>query len=322
MQMMHAVVVDHPGAPDVLSYREVPRPALKPGWSLVRVHGFGINHSEVFTRQGLSPSVEFPRILGIEVVGEVAATTAPDQFTTGQTVISIMGEMGRAFDGSYAEYVLLPNEQLYPITTDLSWAELAALPETGYTAYGALRGLRLQPQDRVLIRGGSSGVGMMAAKLAHALQPGIRVTSTTRHADKAATLQEQGADQVLTGELTHLPAAATFDKILDLIGPKTAKDSLQHLTPGGIVSSTGELGGQWAFDAFEPIGDIPNNRYLTSFSSGEVEPQLLQELVDLVTEKHVDIHPTKVFTLREVAQAHAEIESRQGWGKYVVVIEA
>ncbi|MCF7523585.1 hypothetical protein L3X07_11070 [Levilactobacillus brevis] len=60
MQMMHAVVVDHPGEPDVLTYREVPRPALKPGWSLVRVHGFGINHSEVFTRQGLSPSVEFP----------------------------------------------------------------------------------------------------------------------------------------------------------------------------------------------------------------------------------------------------------------------
>ncbi|MCF7523587.1 hypothetical protein L3X07_11080 [Levilactobacillus brevis] len=85
----------------------------------------------------------------------------------------------------------------------------------------------------------------------------------------------------MTGELTHLPAAQTFDKILDLIGPKTAKDSLQHLTPGGIVSSTGELGGQWAFDAFEPIGNIPNNRYLTSFSSGEV------------------------------AQAHAEIESRR-----------
>ncbi|MCF7523586.1 hypothetical protein L3X07_11075 [Levilactobacillus brevis] len=102
-----------------------------------------------------------------------------------------MGEMGRAFDGGYAEYVLLPNERLYPITTDLSWAELAALPETGYTAYGH-SWVTIAPTRSPVDSWGSSGVGMMVAKLAHALQPGIRVTSTTRHADKAATLQEQG----------------------------------------------------------------------------------------------------------------------------------
>lgn len=96
---MKAIVVTHAGGPEVLEYKEVPTPKVKPGWTLVKVKGFGINHSEIFTRQGYSPSVHFPRILGIEAVGEVAETSAPDQFKVGQRVISIMGEMGRAFDG-------------------------------------------------------------------------------------------------------------------------------------------------------------------------------------------------------------------------------
>lgn len=70
----------------------------------------GRNHSEVFTRQGLSPSVCFPRILGIECAGEVAAATDAERLPVGRRVVSIMGEMGRDFDGSYAEYILLPNE--------------------------------------------------------------------------------------------------------------------------------------------------------------------------------------------------------------------
>jgi NADPH:quinone reductase and related Zn-dependent oxidoreductases len=72
-----------------------------------------LNHSEVFTRQGLSPTVKFPKILGIECVREIIETSAPEQFSVGQRIVSIMGEMGRAFDGSYAEYVLLSNTQIY-----------------------------------------------------------------------------------------------------------------------------------------------------------------------------------------------------------------
>lgn len=111
---MKAIVVRHPGGPEVLEYTDVPTPTVKPGWSLIKVKGFGINHSEIFTRQGQSPDVQFPRILGIEVVGEVAEST-DDNLQVGQKVISIMGEMGRAFDGGYAEYVLLPNHQIYPV---------------------------------------------------------------------------------------------------------------------------------------------------------------------------------------------------------------
>lgn len=155
---MKTIVVTHPGGPEVLEYRDVPTPEVKPGWSLVTIKGFGINHSEVFTRQGLSPSVKFPRILGIECVGVIEQTTDDDRLPVGQKVISIMGEMGRAFDGSYAEKVLLPNQQIYPVHTDLDWATLATLPETYYTAYGSMLNLQVKASDRILVRGGSSGV--------------------------------------------------------------------------------------------------------------------------------------------------------------------
>lgn len=116
---MKAVVVNELGGPEKLVYTTVPTPTVRPGWSLVKVKGFGINHSEIFTRKGLSPTVKFPRILGIECVGVIAESTDPAHLPVGQRVVSIMGEMGRAFDGSYAEYVLVPNDQVYSVTTDL-----------------------------------------------------------------------------------------------------------------------------------------------------------------------------------------------------------
>ena len=115
---MKAVKIYQAGGPEQLIYQDVPTPDIKEGWSLVKIKGFGINHSEIFTREGKSPSVQFPRILGIECVDEVAKSSTP-ALAVGQKVVSIMGEMGRAFDGSYAEYVLLPNEQIYPVHTDI-----------------------------------------------------------------------------------------------------------------------------------------------------------------------------------------------------------
>ena len=132
---MKAVVIYEAGGPEKLIYTEVSTPKVKEGWSLVKVKGFGINHSEIFTRQGLSPSVKFPRILGIECVGLIEESTDAQRLPVGAKVISIMGEMGRAFDGGYAEYALLPDEQIYPVETNLSWEELAVVPETYYTAY-------------------------------------------------------------------------------------------------------------------------------------------------------------------------------------------
>lgn len=320
---MHAIVVSHPGGPEVLDYTEVPTPQVKPGWTLVKVHGFGINHSEIFTRDGLSPSVHFPRILGIEAVGTIAATSAPDRFTVGQTVVSIMGEMGRDFDGGYAEYVLLPNDQVYPVHTQLSWADLAAVPETFFTAYGIVKSLQVTDHDRVLIRAVTSGVGLAATKLIRAMHPTATLVGTTRSAKKTAALTTLGLDRVIVSpDPLNLPAdTGTYDKIIDLIGGDAVRDSLQRLNEFGIVNSTGELGGKWTVEHLDPITDIPNNRYLTGTYSGDVAPQDLQDLINVVEKYRVDVHPTKIFDLPHTADAHRYLQSGQSLGKVVVLID-
>ena len=104
---MQAYVISEPGGPEKLELREIPRPPPRDGWVLIRNRAFGLNRSEWFTRRGESPSVKFPRVLGIECAGEVVAAPGSN-LSAGQRVVAMMGGMGRQFDGSYAEYVLVP----------------------------------------------------------------------------------------------------------------------------------------------------------------------------------------------------------------------
>ncbi|WP_261809371.1 zinc-binding dehydrogenase [Levilactobacillus humaensis] len=315
---MKAIVVSHPGGPEVLTYTDVPKPSVKPGWTLMAVKARGVNHSEVFTRDGESPSVKFPRILGIEAVGEVVTTTDTKRLPVGQTVVTFMGEMGRAYDGSYAEFALIPNEQLFPIATALSWQDLAAVPETYYTAYGALEGLRLHDGETLLVRGGTSGVGVAAARLAHAMAD-VTVTASTRNLAKRDQLLAAGFDDVVLDRDEQLPQGTRYDKILELIGALTVPESLQHLNPGGIVSATGELGGQWGLNDFEPVSKIPSNTYLTAFYSGDIDEQRLRTMFELIDSHHLDVRPAKVFPLQEMRAAHEYLGSQHSFGKVVVV---
>lgn len=316
---MKAVIIEKAGGPEQLIYKDVPRPKVKPGWSLVKVMGFGVNHSEIFTRKGLSPSVKFPRILGIECVGIIEETTDPKRLPQGQKVISIMGEMGRAFDGSYAEYVLLPNEQIYPVHTSLNWSDLAAVPETYYTAYGSLLNLQLNKKDIVLVRGASSGVGIAFLKLAKALYPGIVVAGSSRHVAKEQQLLDAGFDYVVLEKDGQLATDQMFTKIFELVGPATIKDSIQHLQERGIVCSSGQLGNQWYLENFDPITDLAPNSYLTSFYSGNVDEKKLNQLLELIVEKEIDVTPSKIFHLDQLPQAHEYLESTNGLGKVVIL---
>ncbi|MBR3318259.1 MAG: zinc-binding dehydrogenase [Atopobiaceae bacterium] len=318
-RMMNAVVVREPGGPEVLEYTQMPIPEVREDWSLVRVVGFGINHSEVFTRQGLSPSVRFPRILGIECVGEVAVTTNPERLPVGTRVASLMGEMGRAFDGGYAEYALLPNAQIYPIRTCLSWECMAAVPETYYTAYLSLRNLRIENRQRVLVRAATSGVGVAFAKLARAGFDDLTLVGSIRSASKAAQTLDAGFDECIIDNGGVLGDAGTFDRVLELVGPATMKDTCAHVREGGIVCSTGQLGGKWYLDGFDPIMDLPRNGYLTSAYSANVDGRVLQELFDFVEQYNVDVAPAAVFSLERVCDAHALIETHQSFGKLVVL---
>lgn len=316
---MHAVVVHEPGGPEVLRLESRPVPELRAGWSLVRVMARGLNQSEIFTRQGLSPSVRFPRILGIECVGEVAATTDGARLPVGQRVISIMGEMGRAFDGSYAEYALLPNGQIYPVTSRLPWELLASIPETYYTAFGSLKNLRMEPGVSVLVRGATSGVGVAFARLARAGTPSLHLVGSTRGAERGALLRKTGFDDVAldVGGALELDGRM-FDRVLELIGPATLKDSCLHVREGGIVCSTGQLGGRWYMDGFDPIVDLPANGYLTSFYSGNVDDRRLDELFAYIEEHGVDVAPERVFPLEDMVGAHRYLKGSHGFGKVVV----
>ena len=318
---MKAVVIYEPGGPEKLICQDVPTPAVKAGWSLIQVKGFGINHSEIFTRNGLSPTVSFPRILGIECVGIVADTTDPQRLPVGQKVISIMGEMGRAFDGSYAEYVLLPNAQIHPVETELDWSLLAALPETGYTAYGSLKNLCVRKTDRVLVRGATSGVGIAFLRLLKARWPDIHVTGSSRSPRKETQLREVGFDAVILDVDGTLRTAETYDRALELIGPAALRDTFAHIREGGIVCSTGQLGGEWYLNEFDPIFELPANGYLTSFYSGNVDGGRLQELLDYVARYPVELAPERVFSLEQVPEAHAWLDGAHSFGKVVVLIE-
>src|SRR5437870_13025861 len=183
---MRAVVLDAPGPPEALRICELPVPQPHVGWVLIRVKAFGINRSELHTRLGLAQGVTFPRVLGIEAAGVVVAAPG-GEFEEGQQVAAMMGGMGRSFDGGYAEFTSVPAAQVIPFASELDWATLGAIPEMLQTAHGSLTvGLDRQRVQTLLIRGGTSSVGMAAAILAK--ERGLTVLSTTRQPDRVATL--------------------------------------------------------------------------------------------------------------------------------------
>ena len=101
MTDMKAVVIRQPGGPEVLKIEPMPIPKPRDGQVLIKIKAFGLNRSELFTRQGLSPNVKFPRVLGIEAVGVVEEAPG-GEFVGGEVVATAMGGMGRDFDGGYA----------------------------------------------------------------------------------------------------------------------------------------------------------------------------------------------------------------------------
>ena len=320
---MKAVVLEKPCTASELALQEVPVPEVKPGWVLVKIKAFGINRSEIFTRQGDSPSVKLPRIIGIECAGEIA-DPSDSSFQKGQRVVSLMGGLGREFDGSYAEYALIPASQVYPINNDMDWVKLAAIPEMYYTAYASLFDtLRVTKGETLLIRGGTSSIGLAALQLAKSA--GAIVISTTRNTNKQEFLKVYGADFVLLDDESLSEQLFSLfpngvNKVLELVGTVTLKSSLKLLAEHGILCMTGILGGEWVADNFEPMIDIPSGAYFTQFDSGvNFKEKLLVELFGHIAQHKMDVPIAEVFPLDEIAQAHLLMESNKANGKIVVV---
>ncbi|GAA2463858.1 zinc-binding dehydrogenase [Actinocorallia cavernae] len=326
---MRAMVVEQPGGPDVLRPRELPRPEPRDGWTLVRVTAFGLNRSELFTRRGLSPVVRFPRVLGIECVGIVESSSDPG-LPAGTVVAAAMGGMGRKFDGSYAQYTLLPTAQLMPVISHLPWHVLAAVPESFLTAYGSLAALEARQGHRLLIRAATSSVGMAALSLAAA--QGVEVAATTRDPGKTQNLLRHGAEHVVIDQGGGLgkevraiwPDGA--DRVLDLVGGVTVLDSLRLLATGGRVCNSGILSNSWIIPEFEPLEDIPSGATLTTFSSSSVNSgdwarQALQQHLDEIDKGSRQVVIDRVFSLDEVSAAHHHMENNRAVGKVVAVVQ-
>jgi NADPH:quinone reductase-like Zn-dependent oxidoreductase len=324
MSIMKAVVLDAPGPPEALQIREVPIPSPGRGEVLIKVEAFGLNRSELHTRLGLAQGVTFPRILGIEATGTVSACPG-GEFPVGQQVATMMGGMGRRFDGGYAEYTCVPANQVVSFRSSLDWATLGAVPEMLQTAYGSLTiGLDAQPGQSILIRGGTSSVGMATAVLAK--RRDMIVLSTTRNPDKIKSLTKIGVDHVLVDEGSIAEQVREIrsdgvDKALELVGTPTLPDTLAATRQHGVVCFTGMLSNEWIVRDFYPIDYIPRGVRLTAYSgeASDLPAQVLQEFLDAVAAGEAVVPLYRMYRLDQIRDAHAEMEAGSAVGKIVVL---
>jgi NADPH:quinone reductase len=233
--------------------------------------------------------------------------------------------MGRSFDGSYAEYALLPISQIFTVHTSLDWISLAAIPETYFTAWGSLfDGMQLSYSDSLFIRGGSSALGLASIQLAKSI--GCTVYATTRDSRKFELLKKQGADFTLCDDetlsdqfLSVCPGGVT--KLLELVGITTFPQSVKFLAHHGCICVTGMLGHSDLTENFDPIKAIPNGVYLTSFYSNYPTQKIIDDIFAHIRQYNLQPAVGRVFPLEKIADAHLLMEHNTANGKIVITVD-
>lgn len=315
---MRAVLLDRPTKAEDVALCEMPIPEVRPGWVLVKIKAFGMNHSEQILRLSeiRADYIRKPIVPGIECVGEIT-DPSDSRFNAGQKVVALMGGMGRSFHGSYAEYALLPVSHVFSVESALSWTEMAAVPETWFTAWGSLfECLCLKQDDTLLIRGATCALGYAAIQIAKAI--GCTVIATTHKESKLPLLAQADKAVLDTGKLCDTLSGVT--KALELVGPKTLPDTLRCVEKGGIVCNTGILGGVYTLNGFDPIKDIPNGVYLTGFFSNYPTEKTMRDIFGFLDEHNVKPAIGASFAFEQIKDACMALDSGSVNGKIVVTL--
>lgn len=313
MTEMRAALYDRYGPPEVLYEGRVPVPVAGPGEVLVRVVAASVNGGELYGRAGRVRFVtgrRFPQRTGIDFTGEVVRGPG---FTPGDRV---WGLLPGTF-GSAAEFVVLPPDRLALAPAGLDPVAAAALPAVGTTAITALRDkAELRSGERLLVRGGSGGVGSVAVQLGAAY--GATVTALAG-ADHLEFVRSLGATEALDYRRTGPRDLGRFDVVLDTVGTDH-RAYRRLLAPGGRMVAI----------AFDVRRMVPSLAYLaasTAFGSrrvrffrGDPRSDLLAELTALTERGALRPVVERVYPLADIAEAHRALEAGGVRGKLVVTV--
>ena len=323
---MRAIQITQPGGPDVLKMRDVPTPAPAAGQVLIRVRAAGVNRPDVLLREGKYGGAGdvAGMVPGLEVAGVVEACGAEaPRWQPGDAVCALLPA------GGYAEYAAVDARHCLPVPAGWSSAEAAGLPETVFTVWhnvfqrGALR-----PGERLLVHGGSSGIGITAIQLAHAL--GSEVAVTAGSAAKCQACRELGAAWAINYKTEDfeavLAAAGGVDVVLDMVGGDYTPKNLRLLRDDGRLVFVNAMRGPRAeFNAL----DLMQRRLTLTGSTLRPRSADFKAALAAEVERHVwpllaagQFRPVldRTFPLAEAAAAHRLLESSEHIGKIILTV--
>lgn len=325
---MTRIEITEPGGPEVLQARRVPLPTVGEGQVLIRVHAAGINRPDALQRAGKYPMKPgMDPIPGLEVAGEVVAIGAGvTRFAVGDRVCALTN------GGGYAEYCAVPAGQTLPVPDGVDWVQAAAIPETFFTVWANLFGLGgAKAGQRVLIHGGTSGIGTTALMLCREF--GIEAFATAGSAEKCDAIRQLGGQPINYREedFAKVIAQKTADQgvnvILDIMGGSYLNGNISALAMDGRLVMLGFLGGARAndIDLLAILGKravVTGSllRARTATEKAAIADQLQEHVWPALSAGRCLPIIDKVYPLADAAQAHARMEGGDHIGKIVLQV--